>query len=114
MASTWNTTLLKLLINVGRAQLRHCSKDCKAASTKSVEPQTVELETAEDVRKRIMQNCKIVVRGHENYSLINGRPEEITCTRTARIYQPPKNAQQQGNNVLRVYKTTCLTELQEQ
>lgn len=91
MASTWNTTLPKLLVQFGRAQLRHCSQDCKPA------PKTVELETAEDVRKRIVQNCKIVIRGQENYSLINGRPVEITCTRTVRIYQPPKNAQQQGN-----------------
>lgn len=90
MASTWNTTLPKLLVQFGRAQLRHCSQDCKPA------PKTVELETAEDVRKRIVQNCKIVIRGQENCSLINGRPVEITCTRTVRIYQPPKNAQQQG------------------
>ncbi|KAH1010861.1 NADH dehydrogenase [ubiquinone] iron-sulfur protein 4, mitochondrial [Dendroctonus ponderosae] len=77
-------------------------KKCTADSPKELgpDPQIIQIDTPEDARSRIMQKCKIVIREPDDYSLISGVPLHITCSRAVRIFQPPKNAQQQGTRHL--------------
>lgn len=73
---------------------RKCADDPQ--KERPPDPPIIKIDTPEDIRSRLMQKCKILIREPDDYSLTSGVPLPITCTRPARIFQPPKNAQQQG------------------
>ncbi|XP_030746507.1 NADH dehydrogenase [ubiquinone] iron-sulfur protein 4, mitochondrial-like [Sitophilus oryzae] len=78
------------------------SNKCKKDESKiNADPVPIKQETPEDTRVRQLQKCRISIREPDDIMLISGLPAKyVACKRTARIYQPRKNAMQSGTRGL--------------